>query len=86
VPATSHAPPADHPVLLSGEGLSTTVVAERTGVSRRTVILWGNRYLKGGVDALADLPRPGWPSVRAEGAYKILAHAKPRRRTSSTRH
>src|SRR5512135_2680050 len=53
-------------VLLSGEGLGTTAVAERVGVSRPTVILWRNRYLEGGVDALADLPRPGRKSDTVE--------------------
>src|SRR5512135_1221251 len=46
-------------VLLSGEGMGTTAVAERLGVSRPTVILWRDRYQQGGVDALVDLPRPG---------------------------
>src|SRR5512135_520701 len=46
-------------VLLSGEGLGTTAVAERLGVSRPTVILWRERYRQGGVDALVDQPRPG---------------------------
>ena len=46
-------------VLLSSEGMGTTAVAERIGVSRPTVILWRDRYQQGGVDALVDLPRPG---------------------------
>ena len=46
-------------VLLSAEGMGTTAVAERVGVSRPTVILWRDRYQQGGVDALVDLPRPG---------------------------
>src|SRR5512143_965715 len=58
-------------VLLSAEGLGTTAVAERIGVSRPTVILWRNRYLDGGVDALADLPRPGRKSDTDEAAIVV---------------
>lgn len=42
--------------------MGTTAVAARLGVSRPTVILWRGRYQDGGLDALADLPRPGRPS------------------------
>src|SRR5512135_2812061 len=35
-------------VLLSGEGMGTTAVAERLGVSRPTVILWRGHYQEGG--------------------------------------
>ena len=64
-------------VLLSGEGLGTTAVAERVGVSRPTVILWRNRYLDGGVDALADLPRPGRKSDTDEAAIVIRTLEAP---------
>src|SRR5215469_10301852 len=49
-------------VLLAGHGFSNTEIAEQTGVSRPTVILWRNRYEQGGIGALEDLPRSGRPS------------------------
>src|ERR1035441_8837047 len=50
-------------VLLAGHGLANAEIAERTGVSRPTVILWRNRYAEGGLGA------PGRPApVRAAEA------------------
>ena len=71
-------------VLLSGEGLGTTAVAERVGVSRPTVILWRNRYLEGGVDALADLPRPGRKSDTDEAAIVVRTLEPPPERLGVT--
>ncbi len=48
-------------VLLAGEGMPNSEIAERVGVSRPTVNLWRDRYAAGGVAALADLPRSGRP-------------------------
>jgi len=48
-------------VLLAGEGLTNVAVAERVGVNHATVTKWRNRFLAGGLDALADEPRPGAP-------------------------
>lgn len=50
-------------VLMSAEGLANTEIARRTGASRPTVISWRNRYVAGGINALADLPRAGRPAV-----------------------
>src|ERR1019366_9405811 len=49
-------------VLLAGHGLANAEIAERTGVSRPTVILWRNRYAEGGLGALEDQPRSGRPN------------------------
>jgi transposase len=49
-------------VLLSAEGLPTTEIARRAGCTRPTVLNWRNRYAKGGLNALRDLPRPGRPA------------------------
>ena len=35
-------------VLLAGHGYANTEIAERTGLSRQTVILWRNRHAAGG--------------------------------------
>jgi transposase len=48
-------------VLLSADGLTNVAVAERVGVNQATVTKWRNRFLAGGLDALADEPRPGAP-------------------------
>jgi transposase len=48
-------------VLMAGHGYSNTEIAERTGVSRPTVILWRDRYAAAGLGALEDKPRSGRP-------------------------
>src|SRR6266700_4015252 len=48
-------------VLLAGHGYANADIAERTGVSRPTVILWRNRYAAGGLGALEDEPGSGRP-------------------------
>src|SRR6266853_4672666 len=48
-------------VLLSADGPTNTAVAERVGVNHATVTKWRNRFLAGGLDSLADKPRPGAP-------------------------
>src|SRR5512135_834630 len=71
-------------VLLSGEGLGTSAVAERIRVSRPTVILWRDRYRDGGVEALADLPRPGRPSDTDEAAIVVHTLEAPPERLAGT--
>ncbi len=48
-------------VLLAAEGLSNTVIAQRLGVSRPTVIGWRERYGAQGLAGLEDEPRSGRP-------------------------
>lgn len=48
-------------VLLAAEGLPAETIAERVGCSRPTVVLWRQRYDRGGLEALADAPRSGAP-------------------------
>lgn len=45
-------------ILLCAEGLGTSEVAARVGVSSRTVTKWRTRFSQGGVEALTDLTRP----------------------------
>ncbi|MEU1757375.1 IS630 family transposase [Micromonospora matsumotoense] len=64
----SSAAPAGHVqrarmVLLAAEGLPNAEIARRVGTTRQTVIAWRARYVTGGIEALADLPRPGRPPV-----------------------
>ncbi len=58
-------------VLLAADGVANTEIAERVGVSRPTVLKWRERYVQAGVDALADLPRPG--RVREIDEVAVLA-------------
>jgi len=46
-------------VLLAGDGVPNTEIAERTGTSRPTVLKWRGRYRESGIDGLVDEPRPG---------------------------
>ena len=48
-------------VLLAADGLSNTAIAEKLGVSRRTVGLWRSRFAERRLEGLADEPRPGAP-------------------------
>ena len=48
-------------VLLAADGLSNTAIAEKLGVSRRTVGLWRPRFAERRLEGLDDEPRPGAP-------------------------
>ncbi|MFE0462940.1 ROK family protein [Kitasatospora sp. NPDC058965] len=48
-------------VLLAAEGLSTSDIARRLGVSRQTVSTWRQRYAVEGIDGLRDRARAGRP-------------------------
>src|SRR3954470_6624529 len=55
-------------VLLAAEGLPNAEIGRQVGMTRQTVIAWRSRYEAGGIAALADLPRSGWPPVIDESA------------------
>src|SRR5579872_940180 len=59
-------------VLLSANGLSNVDVATRTGVNGATVRKWRGRFLTGGIDALADEPRPGVPRTYGDDAIEAV--------------
>jgi transposase len=59
-------------VLLSADGLSNTGLAARVGVDQATVRKWRTRFLSGGIDALADEPRPGVPRTYGDDAVEAL--------------
>ena len=48
-------------VLLAADGLSNLAIAEKLGVSRRTVGLWRARFAERRLGGLDDEPRPGAP-------------------------
>src|SRR5665648_413328 len=58
-------------VVLAGEGMANTAIAERVGVSRATVIAWRGRYQGKGLAGLEDEPRPGRP--RQVDRAKVVA-------------
>jgi transposase len=60
--------------LLAADGLSNVQVAREAGVSRPTVILWRQRFLRGGPDALTTiLPGRGRPvTYTAEQVQRIV--------------
>ena len=59
-------------ILLSSAGWSNKVVAERVGVDARTVTKWRNRFLRRGLESLADEPRPGVPRTFGDEAIEAL--------------
>ena len=63
-------------VLLAGEGVPNTEIAERVGVSRPTVLHWRDRYRRGGLTALEDRPRSGRPP-RVDGAEIVVRTLEP---------
>jgi len=63
-------------VLLAADGVGTNQIATRVGVSKPTVISWKRRYAGGGIDALADRPKPGRPT-RVDEVAVVLATLEP---------
>ena len=56
------------------DGLSGYAVAEKMGCEVRTVYVWRDRFLEGGLEALADKPRSGQPrKIQQETVEKALA-------------
>ena len=43
-------------LVLLAEGMTVTAVAQRVGVTRRSVSLWAQRFLQDGLEGLADKP------------------------------
>lgn len=46
-------------VLLAADGIPNFQIGQVTGFSAPTVLKWRNRYAEGGIEALADVQRPG---------------------------
>lgn len=63
-------------VLLAAEGVANSVIAERVGVSRPTVIGWRERYEGGGIDGLHDEARSGRPRL-VDHREVVAATVKP---------
>jgi transposase len=64
----------------SWDGASVAELAQRLGCHTKTVYKWLHRFNTGGIDALADLPRPGVPrriSEHDRGRIIALARSQP---------
>jgi transposase len=58
-------------VLLAADGLTTSEIGRRLGITRRTVRVWIDRFASGGCAAIArDAPRPG--RARSHAHTKIV--------------
>jgi putative transposase len=63
-------------ILLSIEGLSLDAIEEETGLSRRVVNKWRNRFRGAGVGGLRDSPRSGKPTtISAEKKAMVIQKA-----------
>ncbi len=67
-------------VLRAAEGASNTVIADELGLSKPTVGLWRQRYLRQGVQGLYDELRPGGP--RSIGDERIATLLRRTLKTS----
>jgi transposase len=63
-------------VLLAGDGIGTSEIARRTGLSKPTVIAWKKRYASEGIGGLEDRPKPGKPRITDDVAV-VLATLEP---------
>jgi transposase len=64
----------------SWDGASVAELAQRLGCHTKTVSKWLHRFNTGGIDGLADLPRPGVPrriSEHQRGRIIALARSQP---------
>ncbi|HLM74810.1 MAG TPA: helix-turn-helix domain-containing protein, partial [Polyangiaceae bacterium] len=63
------------------EGTANHAIAKKHGVSRPTVLLWRERFAKGGPETLRkELPRRGPPRLPAEKIQAVVEatlHTKP---------
>ena len=64
-------------VLLAADGVSNAEIARRVGVSRPTVVGWRQRYTEVGMSGLAELDRPGRPTVFDEADVVVATLTKP---------
>ena len=72
-------------LLLAAEGVSNTEIAECVGVARQTVLSWRARYVRAGLDGLADAPRSGRPR-RLDHSKIVAATLKPPPKKSGVTH
>jgi transposase len=71
-------------VLLAAEGLGTSEIVRRTGVSKPTVIAWKRRYAAEGLGGLDDRPKPGRPRTTDDVAIVLRTLEPPPERLGVT--
>src|SRR5215212_1428168 len=71
-------------VLLAEEGLGTSQIVQRVGVSKPTVIAWKKRYAAEGIAGLDDRPKPGRPATVDEVAVVLATLESPPERLGGT--
>lgn len=60
-------------ILMSAQGLTNTLIAQRVGLSIRMVGIWRQRFIDQGLMGLYDQPRPGAPrSISDEQVAQLL--------------
>jgi hypothetical protein len=70
-------------ILMAAEGLSNNQIAKRLGVSRPTVILWRERFVRGGPSSMTAIEkgRGRKPSIPPDEVQRIIdatLHSKPK--------
>ena len=74
-------------VLLAGDGLANVQIARELGTSRPTVILWRQRFLKGGPDVLTEIaPGRGRRVTYGADRVKEVVEATTQSRPSGATH
>jgi transposase len=71
-------------VLAAGDGLGTSAIARKLGVSRPTVIQWRERYGAQGLAGLEDDPRSGRPKTVDDAAILAMTLDPPPQRLGVT--
>jgi transposase len=71
-------------VLAAGDGLGTSAISSKLGVSRPTVIQWRERYAAEGLAGLEDDPRSGRPKTVDDAAILAMTLDPPPERLGVT--
>jgi transposase len=71
-------------VLLAADGVGTSEIVTRTGLSKPTVIAWKKRYSAEGIGGLDDRPKPGRPAQVDEVAVVLATLEAPTERLGVT--
>src|SRR5580698_8810945 len=71
-------------VLLAADGVGTSEIVTRTGLSKPTVIAWKKRYAAEGIGGLDDRPKPGRPPQVDEIAVVLATLEAPPERLGVT--
>jgi len=70
-------------ILMAAEGVSNNQIAKQLGISRPTVILWRERFLRGGPSSLVEIEKgrgrkPSIPPGKVQRIVDATLHSKPK--------